>query len=130
MGVAIDPSSEEVDVHEPLLSDRPERDRTLDDIILPRRAARDALPGTGLELLAAQPEAVVALPGGVYEVDAVGQSWMGDGPCRVGTPVDRLTRWVVHKVAVDLEAADRASSERSRDAARFNQNHKQEAEYD
>src|SRR5881628_273156 len=31
---------------------------------------------------------------------------MGDVPCRICTPVDRLARRVVHEIAVDLEAPD------------------------
>ena len=61
-------SPEEVDVHEALLSDRPERDRTSENVIFSRRTPRHTAPGPRVKLLGALPEDVVALAGAVLKI--------------------------------------------------------------
>src|SRR5438034_6937157 len=46
---------------------------------------------------------------------------MGDVPCRICTPVDRLAWRIVHEIAVDLEAPDAAPDLRNRWTAKANQ---------
>src|SRR3989442_15455352 len=59
VNVALGLEPEEVGVHEPLLGDRPDRQRAFDDVTLTRRTSREAYPGAGLEFLATLPEDAV-----------------------------------------------------------------------